>query len=324
MTERVPMRRVAAVQMQAVLGDVDANLELAERAVNAAVRDGARLVALPEFFTSGVAFLPEVAAAAQPADGPAVQALCSWARTHDVLISGSLLVRDPDGEVRNAVLAVDRTGIRGRHDKDLPTMWENALYVGGTDDGIVDVQGTAIGLAVCWELTRSRTVRRLAGRVDLVLGGSGWWTAPRWRPHRLFDAWERANAARALETPGRFARHIGAPFVHGSHSGAVACPMPGLPPLRYRGTYEPMAGIWAADGSPVAVATGSDAQVVVADLPLRRSTPVPPPDRFWLTPPGPLPLFAWHQQRWHGRRWYARHQRNGTPSSPAAGSRIVT
>jgi hypothetical protein len=85
-----------------------------------------------------------------------------------------------------------------------------------------------------------------------------------------------------------------------------------------------MAGIWAADGSPVAVATGSDAQVVVADLPLRRSTPVPPPDRFWLTPPGPLPLFAWHQQRWHGRRWYARHQRNGTPSGPAAGSRIVT
>jgi predicted amidohydrolase len=300
---------VAAVQMQAVLGDVDANLSLAEAAVASAVNDGAEIVALPEFFTSGVAFLPEVARAAQPMDGSAVSALCRWARQHEVLISGSLLVRDPDGEVRNAVLAVDATGIRGRHDKDLPTMWENALYVGGNDDGLVDLGGSTVGLAVCWELTRRRTVERLAGRVDLLLGGSGWWTAPRWRPHRLFDAWERTNAERALSTPARFARYVGAPFVHGSHSGALACPMPGMPPLRYRGRYEPMAGVWAADGTPLAVASDDEAQVLVTDLPLRREAPVPPPDSFWLTSPGPLPLFAWHQQRWHGRRWYARHQR---------------
>jgi predicted amidohydrolase len=305
-------RRVAAVQMQAVLGDVDANLALAEAAVTSAVRDGAEIVALPEFFTSGVAFLPEVARAAQPLDGLAVRTLCGWARRHQVLISGSLLVRDEhsdgDGEVRNAVLVVDSSGIRGRHDKDLPTMWENALYVGGQDDGLVDVDGTSVGLAVCWELTRRRTVDRLAGQVDLLLGGSGWWTVPRWRPARVFAAWERANAERALSTPGRFARHIGAPFVHGSHSGSLACPMPGMPGVRYSGSYEPMAGVWAADGTPVAVADGPDAQVVVADLPLGRATPEPPPDSFWLTPPGPLPLFAWHQQRWHGRWWYARHQ----------------
>jgi predicted amidohydrolase len=313
MPQGTDVRRVAAVQLQAVLGDVDANLELAAAGVARAARDGATVVALPEFFTSGVAFLPEVAAAAQPLDGPAVQALCDWARSHDVLLTGSLLVRDPDGDVRNAVLAVDRTGIRARHDKDLPTMWENALYVGGSDDGLVDLDGTAVGLAVCWELTRSRTVHRLAGKVDLVLGGSGWWSAPRWHPHRLFDAWEAANRTRALAAPACFARHVGAPIVHASHSGALACPMPGLWPLQYRGTFEPATGIWAADGTPLAVAHGPEAQVVVADLPLLRATPLPPPDAYWLTPPGPLPRFAWHQQRWHGRRWYARHQRRRTP-----------
>lgn len=307
----VTVRRVAAVQLQAVLGDVDANLALAAQAVADAVRQGAEVVALPEFFSSGVAFSATVAAAAQPMDGQAVQALCSWARTHDVQISGSLLVRDADGHVRNAMLLVDPNGVRARHDKDLPTMWENALYVGGApdDDGLVEVDGTAIGLAVCWELTRSATVHRLGGRVDLVLAGSGWWSVPRWRPRRLFDHWQRANAARARQAPGLFAEHVGAPVVHASHSGRVECLMPGLPGLRYRGHFEPSTGIWDSSGAPVAVASGAQAQVVVADLPLLRTPPRPPaPSSFWLTPPGPLPLFAWHQQRWHGQRWYARHQ----------------
>jgi predicted amidohydrolase len=204
-TDRSEARRVAAVQMQAVLGDVDANLEQAGRLVSGAARDGAEWITLPEFFTSGVAFLPSVAAAAQPIDGPAVRAMQDWAAEHDVLLSGSLLVRDPDGEVRNAVLLVDRTGIRGRHDKDLPTMWENALYVGGSDDGVAVVDDTTIGLAVCWELTRRQTVTRLAGRVDVVLGGSGWWTVPRWQPRRVFDTWDAANTVRATEAPARFA-----------------------------------------------------------------------------------------------------------------------
>jgi predicted amidohydrolase len=310
----VTVRRVAAVQLQAVLGDVDANLDRAASGISRAVRDGASWVVLPEFFTSGVAFLPEVAAAAQPLDGSAVRALEGWARAYDIVIAGSLLVRDVDGHVRNAQLLVGPGGIQARHDKDLPTMWENALYTGGADDGVVDAaDGTRVGLAMCWELTRRGTVDRMAGRVDVVLAGSGWWSLPRWRPYRLFDAWERQNAARARRTPAYFARYVGAPVVHAAHSGTVACPLPWLP-VGYRGRFEPVTGIWAADGTPLAVSAGPDAQVVVADLPMGGVPPLTAPDRYWLSPPGPMPTFAWHQQRWHGRRWYARHQRR--PAAP--------
>ena len=301
------VRRVAAVQLQAVLGDVDANLERAERGVAEGAREGARWIVLPEFFTSGVAFLPEVAAAAQPIEGPAVCAMRDWATERDVVVTGSLLLRGPDGEVRNAQLVVDASGIVARHDKDLPTMWENSLYIGGSDDGVADVEGVPVGLAMCWELTRRRTVARMAGRVDIVLAGSGWWSVPRWWPRPLFDRWERENAARAAHTPAAFARYIGAPVVHAAHSGTLSCPLPWLP-VGYRGRYEPTTGIWAANGAPLARSVSPDAQVVVADVPLGRVPPVPAPDRYWLTRPGPMPAFAWHQQRWHGRRWYARHQ----------------
>jgi predicted amidohydrolase len=302
-----PVRRVAAVQMHAVLGDVDANLERAARGVADGVREGARWIVLPEFFTSGVAFLRKVAAAAQPVDGSAVSAMRDWAKEHGVVVTGSLMLRDPDGEVRNAQLVVDGSGIVARHDKDMPTMWENALYIGGSDDGVVSADGVDIGLAMCWELTRRRTVERMAGRVDIVLAGSGWWSVPRWWPRPLFDRWERQNATRAAHSPASFARYIGAPVVHAAHSGTLACPMPWLP-MRYSGRFEPATGIWAANGAPLARAAGADAQVVVADVPLGRVTPVAPPKRYWLTKPGPLPTFAWHQQRWHGQLWYARHQ----------------
>lgn len=44
----------AAIQMQTRVGDVSHNLGLAEKMVREAARSGARLIALPEFFTSAI------------------------------------------------------------------------------------------------------------------------------------------------------------------------------------------------------------------------------------------------------------------------------
>ena len=98
------------------------------------------------------------------------------------MIGGSFLCRDPDGEVRNAFVLADRHGVVGRHDKDLPTAWENAFYIGGSDDGVIDAGDLSVGVAMCWELIRSQTARRLRGRVDVVVGGSNWVTFPAWHP----------------------------------------------------------------------------------------------------------------------------------------------
>ena len=43
-------------------------------------------------------------------------------------------------------------------------MWENCYRVGGSDDGMIDAEGVPVGAAVCWELMRTQTVRRLRGR----------------------------------------------------------------------------------------------------------------------------------------------------------------
>lgn len=298
--------RCAAIQLEAVPADVDANLATVERLVEDAVAAGARTIALPEFFTTGIGFWPELADAALPFDGKATELLSALARRHQVLIGGSLLIRDTDGNVRNTYLVVTQDGVAGRHDKDLPTMWENAFYVGGHDDGVIQAGDLTVGAAVCWELMRTQTVRRLRGRIDLAMTGSGWWSIPDWWPRTIFRRMERRNAATARQAAASFAGFVGAPVLHAAHVGSLRCRMPWLP-LGYAGRFEGGTMIVAADGTVLAAA-GDCEGVVVADVSVGRSAPSSAaPERFWLHPRGALPAAAWYYQRVHGRRYYRRH-----------------
>jgi hypothetical protein len=58
------------------------------------------------------------------------------------------LCRDEDGHVRNAFFLATPDGIAGRHDKDIPTAWENCFYVGGTDDGLIELGDMTAGVVV--------------------------------------------------------------------------------------------------------------------------------------------------------------------------------
>lgn len=316
--------RVAAIQMEAIVADLDANLEQAERLAEQAAKDGAEWIALPEFFTTAIGFVPELADAALAPDGAATDLMLAVADRHGVGISGSFLCRDADGEVRNAVLVVTPDGVAGRHDKDLPTMWENAFYVRGAegDEGVIEAGGLTVGVAVCWELMRTQTVRRMAGRVDLVLGGSGWWSIPPWPPTPVTKRLEARNAATAWRSIESFSRYIGAPFVHGAHAGKLDCPMPWWP-LRYRGHFQGGAAVCDADGRVLARRDRREgAGVALAELtPGRRPAAEQPPKRFWLHRRGAFPAVTWSYQRLHGRRWYRRNVSGRAAAQPARASR---
>jgi len=300
--------RVAAVQMQPIVGDVDANLQAAQLLATEALSGGARLVVLPEFFTTGMAFVPDLARCALPWPGPATELLSGLAACHNALVGGSFLCRDGDGEVRNAFCLAGSTGILGRHDKDRPTMWENAFYVGGRDDGVISTSdGLRVGVALCWEMMRSPTVRRLRGRVDVVLAGSAWWSVPSWPPASLTRRWEVANRRNARASVTDLAGLVGAPVVHASHCGEVVCRLPSTP-LTYRGHYEGPTAIVAAGGSVLADRDAAEGPgIAAADMQLGAAPTTAAPKGFWLRARGPVPTVAWHYQRAHGRRWYRRH-----------------
>lgn len=303
--------RVAAVQLEVVVGDVDRNLAACDLLVREAVASGARIVALPEFFTSGAVFDEKVARSHLPFDVGAAF-LTGLSRELGVHLGGSFLCRDADGHTRNAYVLADPDGsVLGRHDKDLPTMWENALYVGGVDDGVIDAGAFTVGAAVCWEFMRTQTARRLEGRVDVVLGGSNWWSVPDWWPRGASSRLEARNAATARRAPSVFGRYVGAPVMHGAIAGRFACPMPEMHAITYRGRFQGGALVAAADGSVLGVREGdAGSGVVVADVQIGRSAPLEAtPDRYWIHRRDPLSVYAWHIHRAYGRRWYDRNVR---------------
>lgn len=302
-------KRIAAVQLSAVIADVDANLAACERLADDAARDGAEWIVLPEFFTTGVAFRPELATAHLPADGAATGLMAELAKRHGATVGGSFLCRDADGEVRNAFMLFGPGGEQlGRHNKDLPTMWENCFYVGGDDDGVIETAAGPIGVALCWELIRSQTARRLRGRVDVVVGGSCWWTLPPWPPRAVTRRMEAANRRNAVSAAPKLARLIGAPLAHAAHCGPIECRMPWAP-LHYRGRAEGGASVCDAGGRLLDFRDARDGEgFAIANVTLGRVPPAAAiPSSYWLCRRGPLPALAWSYQRAHGRRWYSRH-----------------
>ncbi len=301
--------RAAAVQIEAEVGAIEVNLEKCRRQADAAAMAGAEWIVLPEFFSTGVAFLAGLSEEAPAPDGAPTQLLLEVADRHGAIVGGSTLVRDPDGEVRNAFLLAGPGGILGRHDKDIPTMWENALYVGGSDPGRMNAGGVRVGAALCWELMRTQTVERLRGQVDVVLSGSGWWSIPTWPPRALTSRLERRNAARATGAAAEFARYVGAPVIHAAHAGPVSCPWP-LAPFGYRGHFEGGASISDAEGRTLAHRSREEGEgFAIADVELAPGAGVAPPGRFWLQERGAIAAASWAYQNPHGRRFYRRLQR---------------
>jgi predicted amidohydrolase len=208
------------------------------------------------------------------------------------------LSRDDDGHVRNAFFLATPQGIAGRHNKDLPTMWENCFYIGGNDEGLMRVGDLSVGAALCFEFNRTQTVRRLRGKVDMVVGGSCKWGAPKGLP--LYRYLQREIARYSHWAPP-FARLMGCPVVDANHCGRMRCSMPvlGLP---YVTEFQGGTIICDARGQVLAHRTRDQgAGVVVVDIVPGRVEPTEPiPDRFWILELDPM-------QNWYGRRWYKRY-----------------
>lgn len=308
--------RIAAVQMDGRVADIPYNLEHAEKLATEAFDRGARIVGLPEFFTTPVSFDERLVGCALPPENPALDMLKRLARRHSAYIGGSMLLRR-ERDVYNTYFFVQPDGAFFTHDKDIPTMWENCFYISGTDSGLMDTGLGPVGAAVCWELVRTQTVSRLRGKIKLAMTGSNWWSGPSNWPllGKMFAGVERRNRILAGDAPVRFAKLVGAPVVHAGQAGQFKGRFLLIPgsdiSVPYASTFVGETKIVDAGGTIVAERDLEEgAGVAVGDVLLEGGKPSEDFDAgaFWLPGLTRFHLAYWHHQNACGRHYYGKHR----------------
>jgi predicted amidohydrolase len=194
--------RAAAIQLNSS-GDVDRNLEVAERLLAAAAGAGAELVVLPEKWPA-LAPGEVLRELAQPLDGPIMSACRGWAREHGVvLVAGSFSELIDGGEVANTSALIDRDGeiaatYRKVHMFDVDvggvSYRESEHERAGEEIVAADAGGHRLGLSVCYDLRFPELYRILALCGATVVTVPAAFTATTGRDH-----WEVLLRARAIE-----------------------------------------------------------------------------------------------------------------------------
>ena len=218
--------RIAAIQM-ASGPNVEGNLHEAGRLVAMAAEQGAKLVALPEYFAiMGMKDRDKVAVREAEGKGPIQQFLSDTAKKHKIwLVGGSVpLVASVPGKVRNSCLLYDDKGeLVARYDKihlfglDLGNehFHEETTIEPGGEVVVANSPFGRLGLSVCYDL-RFPELYRAMKEVDIILVPSAF-TETTGKVH-----WETLIRARAIENlayvlaPAQGGYHVSGRETHGN------------------------------------------------------------------------------------------------------------
>jgi nitrilase len=207
------------------------NLDAVGKLVARAAGEGAKLVALPEYFCiMGLRDTDKVAVKEKEGAGPIQEFLSGAAKRHGVwLVGGSVPLECADPrKVRNSCLVYDEGGRRvARYDKihlfgldlEAERFDEAKTIEAGTAPCAIESPFGRIALSVCYDLRFPELYRALAP-MDLILVPSAF-TATTGRAH-----WETLLRARAIENlawvlaPAQGGKHANGRRTHG-HSMVV-------------------------------------------------------------------------------------------------------
>jgi nitrilase len=206
---------------------VAANLSEAERLIEVAANQGAKLVALPEYFAlMGFKETDKVAAREEEGKGPIQQFLKSMAKKHKIwLVGGSVpLVSNYPNKVRNSCLVYDDQGEQvARYDKihlfglnlGNEQYHEEKTIESGDVIKVVDTPFGKVGLSICYDL-RFPELYRAMKDVNIIVVPSAF-TDTTGKAH-----WETLVRARAIENmsyvmaPAQGGYHLSGRETHGN------------------------------------------------------------------------------------------------------------
>lgn len=164
--------RIAALQMHAIAGDAEANIERIAAAAADAAAGGARLLVVPELAVPGYgAGEAAFGRLASPATGDVATRLGAIARDNALAIVAGFAEQDGT-HVYNSALFTDGIGTNAVYRKShLYGDYERAAFRTAAPASVmVELGGIRLGMLICYDVEFPENVRRLAlAGADLVL-----------------------------------------------------------------------------------------------------------------------------------------------------------
>lgn len=187
--------QIALAQFDVKTGDTDANLATAAEYVTLAARRGAKLVVLPELWSSGYD-LERSQMHARITQEKVLPALTKLARRHHLYILGSVLRANARHEVFNAAVLLDPGAGPTRAYRKIHLfgpMRENQFLTPGRTTPIFHLPFGAIALAICYDLRFPELFRKYALKgAQLAILCAQW-------PAIRLEHWRTLVRARAIE-----------------------------------------------------------------------------------------------------------------------------
>jgi predicted amidohydrolase len=217
--------RAACIQFSAKRA-VEPNIETGIRLAREAAAHGAKLIALPEYFsgvaTEGRRIVPtafdEAAHPALPAFKASARELQAW------MLLGSLAVVKADGKIANRAYLIDPTGNLSAHydkihlfDVDLgggKSYRESETIAPGSVAVVADTPWGGLGLSICYDLRFPHLYRALAKAGATMLAVPAGFTKLTGMAH-----WHALARARAIENGA----YVIAPCQNGTFEGGGEC-----------------------------------------------------------------------------------------------------
>jgi predicted amidohydrolase len=189
--------RLAAIQLAIEDGAFERRRETALAAVREEAARGADVVMLPELWPVGAFGFDDLAARAEPLDGPLCEEFARLASELGIVLhGGSIPERDGD-RLYNTAVVFDRDGTRLGSYRKMHLFGygsrEAEVLSRGQEVTTVSFDGCRAGLAICYDLRFPELFRHLVDAgAEIVLLVSGW-------PIPRLQAWKTLGRARAIE-----------------------------------------------------------------------------------------------------------------------------
>ena len=170
--------KIAVVQLDCIVGNVDANMEKMERFTAAAAAQGAHVVIFPETGTTGYFVGDKLNELAEEIPGPATQRLGEIARHYNTYVMTGIIEKADAGHLFNSAVLMSPQGKLAAHYRKCHLFSaERQFFSTGDDATLVDTEFGRVALTICYDLVFPEYIRSLVLKgAKLILNSTDWIT----------------------------------------------------------------------------------------------------------------------------------------------------